>query len=506
MNTTPETTHHDDAFADRLRHRLDAEVGDLPAGRGPAAAAARGRSRRRNRRAALASVAAIALVGGVAQLGPTDPGRADVATAADAVLDETLQFDWTVTDDGLGNVPSFVAGDAGVYALSTAPRSRLEDHPDGDLPRAMYRLADDGTWAPIALDGEDPAAALVSERGGLLYALSTGTVAGSDGAPLASASDDGGRTWVSVPLRTAEAPSDDVAWNVYHRLHLASTGDATVALVTARIDPPWQDLFPELDETEHQGYAIERTEDGYVLLERTDGGAEGDVVRTVPWDELGIDGTEDLTPQTFAYVADGAGWTEVPTPLGGLSPDNGSVDLQRLGDALLLTTTEWHGDGASTSTAQRSVDGVTWTPLDGPVAGQLLAAGDTLVHLSQLGGNEIAVQVSPDGGATWAALDLGALDESLSDLSDDTYVRGASGPLGAAIVVSDPERGSGTLLFSTDGERWNVTDLAEVAPDGSWLEQVIVGTDRLVLLARTTTGAPASPERSATLVGVPRRT
>src|SRR5690606_33975527 len=98
-----------------------------------------------------------------------------------------------------------------------------------------------------------------------------------------------------------------------------------------------------------------------------------------------------------------------------LSPDTGSVELQRLADAFLVTVSDHRPDGTSTSSALRSTDGRTWAPLDGPVAGRLLVAGDGLVHLQQGDAGQVVVQVSRDAGATWAALDLGALDDSLAD-------------------------------------------------------------------------------------------
>lgn len=505
----------DTALADHVRHRLDAAVPPVPGARGPDAAAARGRARRRNRRAVLASVAAIAVVVAATQTVPDDPARTELATASGQVhVDPSLQLDWTVTDDGLSMVTGHSAGDA-LYALSTAPRTRPQDHPDGDVPRAMYRLGEDGRWAPIPLEGDDPALSQVTQRGDVLYALSTGAIAGADGAPLGSVSSDGGQSWSSMPLQVAAPPSPDVAWTVSYTLDLAATAEHTVALVGARIGIPVRDLFPELqhDDPERSDEAALSTlvdGRGVHLVEAEEDGSAGPVVRTVPWSDLGVTGPDDIAPQRWAYVADGDTWTEVRPPVTATSPEGGSTELAAVGDRFLLTHAEWHRDGTATTTALRSTDGRTWAPIPVPGAGQLLAVADAMVHVGLTPGpdgtpREAQLQVSRDGGTTWGPLDLGAIDPSLADL-EQPYAHAAAGPLGIAVVVGDAEGPATTLLYSPDASAWTVADLAEVAPHGTWFGEVLVGADRLVVLGHTLEGEPGSPTRSATLTAVPRRT
>lgn len=530
---THHTPHHDDIddpFARRLRSRLDAEVRDLPDAGGPDAAVSRGRARRRNRRAILASAAVFAVVAASSQAFTGDPGEADLATAPQGVeIDESLTFDWTVTDDGLSMANQYTAGDAGLYALSTGAGTRDEDFPEGDAPRAMYRLADDGTWVPIPLEGDDPNVAVVSDRGGSLYALSTGTATSSGGSPLGSISTDGGSTWSSVPLETATAPNDSVSWGLWYQLDLASTADHTLAVVTGHVQVPYQDLFPELDAPNHD-LTTEFTDDGIDLVRMSDNGPEeadpdgtqpdepaatpagaDDVVRTVRWSDLGISGAEDLTIQRWTYAVENGSWTEISTPAAATPASGTYINLDAVGDQFLLSIESYTDDEDSTIEAYRSRDGEEWVSVGRPGYGQLLPAGDSLLYLGHGADGDTTdmVQLSRNLGATWEPLDLAALDPSLGDMPDDSYVLHASaGPLGVAVLVvrAEEQPQPPKMLFSTDLQKWSVTDLAEVVPAGGYTGDVIVGTDRVVVLGHTNAGEPGSPERSATMVGVPRRT
>lgn len=499
----------DGAFGQALRSRLDASVPDLPAGRGPAAAAARARARRRNRRAVLATAAAAAVVASATLLLPDDPSRTAVDTASgDVHVDPTLQLDWTVTDDGLSSANDHAAGATDLYALSTAPRTRSEDHPDGNVPRAMYRLAEDGTWTPVELEGDDPNLGTISERAGVLYALSTGTAARADGSPIGSMSVDGGATWSSVPLQVAEPPSDDVAWGLVYTLDIASTADHTLALVSARFQLPYDDLFPELADPAGPGYAITPTASGVDLAAVDGDGDVGDVVRSITWDEVGVSDPSRLQ-QHWAYVVEDGEWREVPAPDLPPTSGGGTTELHELGSELLLTSTVWEADGTATTSTLRSTDGRSWTPVAAP-PGQLLPVGDdTLVHLGPRdpeGPGGFALQVSHDRGATWQPIDPAAIDPALAGAAEHGWAFAGSGPLGVALVVGEREGPATTMLFSTDARGWVVEDLAPVAPEGAWFGDILVGTDRLVVLGHTDNGEPGSPGRSATLTAVPRRT
>lgn len=523
MNAThsPSDPNLDTPFARALRDHLDAEVSHLPAGRGPAAAAARARARRRNRRAVVATAVAAAVVASTTLLLPDDPARTSVDTASgDIHIDPTLRLDWTVTDDGLAVVPHHTAGGSGLYAVSTAPRTRPEAYPDGDAPRAMYRLADDGTWTPVALEDDDPRVAKISERDGVLYALSTGTAARAQGFPIGSMSVDGGQTWSSVPLEVPEPPSDQVAWGLFYDLDIASTPDHTFALVTARFQLPYEDVFPEL--LDGHAFSIETTSYGVDLINDAaasppspkpvtaasgaDESGVGEVVRSVSWEELGVSDPARLT-QPRAYVVEDGQWQEVPAPDVPTAPVGQSTELQAFGSDLLLTSTAWEPDGSATTSTLRSADGRSWTPLAVP-PGQLLPAGEALLQVGHGDGDDggFTLQVSHDRGATWQVIDPAAIDPALAGVTEHGWVSASSGPLGVALTVGTHEEPGSTLLFSTDARAWVVEDLESIAREVDWFERVLVGTDRLVVLGHTDQGEPGSPERSVTLTAVPRRT
>lgn len=544
MNTPTHRDSHpddlDDAFARRLRSRLDADVWDLPEAGGPAAAVSRARTRHRNRRAVLASAAVFAVVAASSQAFTGDPGEADLATAPEGiVVDESLTFDWTTTNDGLSMVSSHAAGDAGLYALSTAAGTRDEDYPDGDAPRAMYRLTEEGSWTPIPFEGEDPNVGAVSERAGTLYALSTGTATISDPArPVGSISTDGGQSWASVPLEEATPPSDDVAWTVHYTLDITSTSEHTLAIVSAVIGLPYEDLFPELYDENSDGEFHTQITDAGVDLVRADGdaqgderrlaeeagadggtiapspdpeasAADGDVVRTVTWSDLGVNGPQDLVSQRRAYLADGDDWRPVDAPIEG-GASGGIVQVDAVSDAFLLTVTDFAPVDQASHAAYRSLDGQDWVPVGVPTStdgsGELLAGEDALLHLGY-GPDGQELQVSRDLGATWVPLDLRSLDPALSGFSDQHFVIGGAGPLGVALMIAEPEQDSRRfLLFSKDLERWSVSNLAEIVPNRAYFERPLVGTDRIVLPGHTGDGEKGSPERTITLSGVPRRT
>ena len=535
---TPDPTPPDvdDELDRRLRSHLRSESARLPAPRGTAAAVTRARSRRRNRRAMFASAAVVAVAAASSFVLTTESAKEEVQTAAQrAVVDETLGFDWTVTDNGLAFIQSSSGGDSGFYALSTAPGTKMEDFPNGDAPRAMYRLTAEGTWAPIALEGDEPAVGPVSQRGGTLYALSTGSASSRHGRPTGSISTDGGESWSSVPLEAAAPPSTAVPWELHYQLDVESTAERTMAIVNASVSVPYDALFPELTGEGNDGsLTIETTDEGVSLLRvpvayfeaqkraqteapkstvpPADGAGQqadpqapvGEVVRTVTWAEMGITGPADLTTQTWAYVAEGADWVEVTRPAPSNPSTGQSAMLDATSDAFVLSVNEVTDDRSSGNFTYRSTDGQSWEPLQTPGTGQILTIGNALVQLGSSPDQMTTLQVSRDG-VSWSPVDITDLDPSLADLTPNGWIQGNSGPLGIALLVSDKDGTLRTMLFSTDLERWSITKLDDVMPEGTSIGQVVVGTDRVVVSGHTDVGEPGSPTRSATMTGVPRQ-
>jgi hypothetical protein len=226
----------------------------------------------------------------------------------------------------------------------------------------------------------------------------------------------------------------------------------------------------------------------------------------VTWESLGLTGPDDIGPQLWTYVADGGSWTETTSPDLPTAGWGDAVSIHATSDSFVLSTTVSPGNGTATTSSFLSLDGQTWQPLDRPGEGRLLTVGDSLVVVGSNPGQGASLTVSTDDGATWTPIDLAGLDPALADLPPDVWVDGSSGPLGLALMVHRPNvEQPPLLLFTTDLEHWSLTDLGEVAPEDTWANQVVVGTDRVVVLGLADLTEPGGIQPSATLVGVPRQ-
>lgn len=550
-----------DPFETRLRQRLQSTPVDLPEPAGPMAAAERATQRSRRRRTAMVSVAAVAVLGGLSPLVLGSDDDDGVTTEYAASIDtDGVELDWQVYDDGLAQTffGSATQGSSGFYVLSTAPSTTRVENPDTfTAKRAIYRLGDDG-WIPVELDDGDPVLARLSERNGTLYGLST---AAETGGPVGSFSTDGGQSWSQVALDDITAPSDEVEWEMGVAVELASTAQTTVALVNVAFRPPAEDLFPELSQDTESGvsYYSQAGETGLELvrltMSGTSAGAAGvstnappesvttategsdrvadedmrfgdpssgdteEVIRTIPWSDLGVSGPGELS-STITYQADGGTWT----PIAGAPDRNGGViDFTSSDDAVLLTTasatspfgtdvhyttdgTQWHQvatpEGASSNNRHPSM---------GVVPGGSLLQVAAPYEKADLTVDDIVARVSDDLGASWSAIDLAALVPD----SDSTLgtVSVSSGPLGVAVWIQTLDASGdevsdrkNVLLFSADLRSWSVTDLSTVVPeDTRYLSAVRVGTDRVVALGHGQPGHGQTKGETMTLVATPVR-
>ena len=92
-----------------------------------------------------------------------------------------------------------------MYALSTGPGAPYQNVPDQVFPKAVYTLAEDGTWQPLVLDGDRPRLIEMAGAGGQLYGVTTGPGdgAGEDGPPVRL----GRRAARRGPARTSRRPA-----------------------------------------------------------------------------------------------------------------------------------------------------------------------------------------------------------------------------------------------------------------------------------------------------------
>jgi hypothetical protein len=516
---------------EHMQHEADAVV--LPM-RDPDQAIDRARTRRRRRvgRTAAAGLA-VAMVAAVALPPMLRDADDDVSVAsggaAGLVPTGPLDMDWRPADGGLSNVyTSFQSDDGTVYALSTGPGARLADQPGGDdVPQALYRLADDGSWEPVALDGDDPQAIDVAGGDGLLYAVSTGPGSGGEGIAFRlSTSADGGETWSSEQIEPAEPPSTVVPWLSNQHMAVENNGSTTLALVTTSFEPDLLSLFPELNGNEAGDFAVVIGDEGLVLwhsppveqdgaatrpttapqpsgaeTETTEAVSEseveaGEVIRTVPWADLGVDGRAALANTQLFRWADGA-WQPVDggaEPLTGL----GAAELQVAGDRFVATG---YSGADAEPVALSSADGASWTPVSAPAAGwPVLGVGTALVRVPYEGR---VLHVSGDGGVTWSEVDLAA-----AGIGEDAMVVSADGgPLGLALVVDHADGGQRELVVTGDLIDWTTTPLADVTGlDATGEVTTMVGEDRIVVSASEALDGGSEPPASVTVVGTPVRT
>jgi hypothetical protein len=503
-------------FEDTLRDQLRRQAADLPLPeREPARAVARARARRRHHRVAVGAtaVAALLAVAVVPQLAGGGGDGDDSLTAGPAdggaglPLTGPLAFDWQATDGGLTSVTSaFQTDDGTIYALATGPGVRYEDHPNGDYPRALYRLAEDGTWEAVPLEGERPDAVDVTTAGGLLYAVSTGPDGNGGYDPRLSTSSDGGDTWTVEDVGALAPPSDVIPWLKSSTLAIESSGDTTLALVSTSFRPNQEEVFPQLREPDaYIRYQAEARPEGFALLDVT-----GGVAATVPGDMAA-----DVRARIAAAAAEA-----------GLAAEDSSTWT-----ASGPTTTAPPSTDPTTTVPPATIEGTIVPPaaegeppaMSSPFAGaevvQLVPWADLGVSgIEALGGHHQVFQRTDDG---WAQLDATGLPADLLGLEltaagdrfvatgytmrtgETTAYTSSDGVTWAPVASPDPRVvGVGSALVSLPydgtvvhvspdgGATWSEVDLGEVglAP-GSFVVDADAGPLGLALVTAPLNGA-----------------
>jgi hypothetical protein len=517
------------SFEEILRRRLEHEARAVPlpfrdAGR----AAHRARTRRRHRLAAAGAVTAAAVVAAAVPLvhGSSGDDSAVIPAATGLPATGPLQLAWSSHGDGLSELAStFQAADGSVYALSTGPGVRYGDWPDG-MPKALYHLADDGTWQPTELDGDRPRAIDVAGNGSDIYAVSTGpATSGDEFVSRLSASADGGDTWTTEDLPAAEPPSTVLQWDAVSNLSVETAGSTTLALVATSFLPDVAALFPEMATDLSRAYQVRYTDEGITLMS---GGREawvlqagpgattpptrpGDAeeqptqVRTVPWSELGVDGPEALGRNQF-YRRAGDAWEPIDTHLPGT--DVSLADLGEAAGKFVLSGSRRAAVGGDEAAPVLYVsdDGAAWNEVQPPgELGQIVGVGSALVNVPWQGS---VLQVSTDAGASWTDVDLAAAGVPVA--ADSVLMSPSGGPLGLAFVIGADDQDEGTpqqLVTSSDLASFTTTPLSDVfgaGAEGWHVFGTFMGTDRVVVLATPPT-QPGQEVNMSTAVGTPVR-
>ena len=551
------------SFEQKLRDHLSTEASSLALpDRAPERAAGRAAQRRRTRRATVAAVAGTAVLAGAVAVSPQlldgdDEPATDVAIAAPGaeglVPTGPLDLSWRATDAGLSDFTThYVDDDGRLFALSTSPGARWEDFPDGDVPRTLYRLGEDGTWDEVPMEGDRPDAIDMSGDDGLLYAISTGPGEGGGVVARLSASSDGGDTWATEDLTAPEVAVDPELWTSSRTMSVETLNGQTLALVSTTWMPDLAAIFPEMANMDPAVYyTVENREEGLVLVRSTftegtgawgdpsivaptttaapdatiapdatgraaemTGEATGEVqmsppedVRTVPWSEVGAEGIEATEPQVQVYRRAGEAWEELPEVAAGFQGLVGA-QLVTSGDRFVVsgyapeTVAALPTAEMPPATALASPDGVTWTPLTVPLDGTLTSVGAALFVTNSAGDQ---AQVSSDGGVTWSEVDLAA-----AGVRDGQGVMGiGGGPLGVALTIGDTANWEArSLAVSGDLADWTVTPIADVFggdfPAGAGVSTPVVGDDTIAL-TRSVVIEEGQPAESVTVVGTPAR-
>ena len=524
-------------FEQMLRDRLldEAEALSLPDRADPARAVRRARSRRHRRTAVLGVTASVAVAAAAVSLTQGDPAGDPVVIPGTGELPRTgpLDIAWQATDGGLSNIVSqFQDTDGTVYALSTGPGATYQNVPDQVFPKAVYTLAEDGTWQPLVLDGDRPRLIEMAGAGGQLYGVTTGPGDGAGSTARLYASADGGATWTGEDVTPPEPPTTTHPWRRSTSMAVESNGTTTLALVSTSFYPELAAVFPELEPEGDQpsrftvdvgaeGLTLRRVvvdetggSDGTVApstvpmppaVDAAGGTADiagdswsGEAVRTVAWAELGVTGPRDLVPPAQLFRRAGDAWEAVPLDLPGSG--GGSVSLDAVGGGFLVQvwpTIVGMSRAEDDVQAYTSPDGEVWTEISVPGGTNLIAGlGPALVATAYEG---TVIQLSTDGGGTWSELDMTDVGAD-----PDGFVAGTSaGPLGLATVLYGADSRPESLAVTGDLVDWTVTPLEDiVGTDASSFLSTFVGQDRIVVSA-TTEGEPPAP--AVTAIGTPRR-
>ncbi|HJR92962.1 MAG TPA: hypothetical protein VJ938_11015, partial [Acidimicrobiia bacterium] len=387
---------------ERLAAHLKSEMARAPQPN-PGAVMDRGdeiKSRRRLLVMAVPVAAVGILIVGVMALRP-DPGgallanpSADDVAAANAALSvgETI-YDWETEPASLGWTMQQSVSDGVMYALSTAPGTRWEQFPNGDVPEAIYTSTDGLSWTSHL--AESTWMNSIAATDGLLYAVGTAPGAEADSITVqVGVSSDMGETFTTTGLPFAvPAPG-------FTDTRVLANSSGVLALVThtASTDP-WS-LIPS-EELEGNVEPLVLQDGIAVFPSGVMGEAEaacfsGDAAACedfvaaeatydATWEELGLG--EDVffgeqTTQAAYFSGDGVDFEEIDYPL----PDGWIEKAVTVADSAVVSIS-----GGAGSNLLASKDLRSWQP----VAAEFGAGW--ILDIGQVDDTVVAVGSSPQG-------------------------------------------------------------------------------------------------------------
>ena len=353
--------------------------------------------------AAILAATTVFVVVLILQTGQADSSQAldadQIADANAAITVVPASYTWNSSPAILGWNQTTAFGNGMVYVLSTAPATRRENFPNGDIPKAIYTTTDGVEWSTHEL-GLAPISQIAAQ-GGLLYAVGTAPGANANSVDMAiGVSSDDGATFDSFNVPLGDHGADLATTDI------VATADGVLATGSVRtwIDF-WSVLPPGTLEGSVEPFVVEngiavfpsdRMGAVYEACTHPDNAACRSVTDTnatffATWEELGMDDPSppgsDVIPTPSGtltnrslWSADGQAFEPIPYPFG-----SGSVDrLFRLGDGAAATVNDVDGMRLFTSDDAR-----TWT--EAQLRGAMLwvvevgMVGDTVVVVAQDG-------------------------------------------------------------------------------------------------------------------------
>lgn len=478
------------------------------------------RTRHRVLSVAVPAVVLLLIGAGMAAFLRRSAPRTDIAdVVADRGVLELVASDieWTASPATLGHGVDHVTDGNLLYVLSTAPGTRRQDFPDGNLPQAIYTSVDGTEWQSHPLGDRSVGDLAVDD--GLLYTLGTAPGARADTVTLeVGVSDDGGATLDTTALTTERQHSMLVS------PRLAVTADGVLAIATSirlrqaedptEVSPEVLEQLPP-DLLEDGNVAVQTQVGVAVVPPQTANDVEFSCASTDPvecqtliedqalffasWDDLAVPDpvaeVEDPETTVALWSTDGVAFQEIDPPFG-----DGRVEgIYRLGGDVVVTTRTGagiqlyrHAGGGDWQQARRPPD------LQGTLDAGLV--GDTVVMVGwseEMQGLAIYRAGSVEGPWEPVRLDrllpLGEGPESFLGIVD-----AAVGDHGVAISLvqegvgesgnpftellgklfpdwgersADPGTTVSAVLHSQDLQTWSIS--AENVPDGGVIDSLL---------------------------------
>lgn len=486
--------------------RSDADLLDVPPGDLDRVMSRGQRRARHHRVAASVAVVALAAAGTVTTIAVrAGSGEHTVAagrSASGTATQGETGISWKVVDTtaGLGMAQAQVEVGGKLYAVSTAPGPARPGASD-PYAHVLYRSPDGVSWA--STKAPDLYVSDLGAQGNRLYAVGTGQVSATTGAPKhpgsikVAWSDDQAASWhdATLPFDFDAVAAKSTRTGV-QRIQVAagSKGVVAVALVTADLNIPA--LVPGASDP--HGYVVTPTGVGILAADpncptdaQRSGAAPKRVRCTTPnapgpvapqagqqfvasytWAQLGVDGdllrAVQRTPVAFRST-DGESFQRTNLPL---TDSDGDIQVGADATGFVVAGTSDPTGSSPTLTVLHSTDGQDWTRIGSQSNGTYNEAlGRLNGRIATIGSTDAGplLSVLEDDGS-WRTTNLtGLVDPAVTKDATVSVDTAAFGPLGVVAVASVyPNKGNdpGTtqfVLFSRDGATWASNRLDELA-------------------------------------------